>query len=96
MLRQKLLDKSRTRWSILSLSVTTINWMVNAMSSDIVQIERVRVRVLPDGRLTRKDAAAYLGVTEKTLAMWQLEGKPPRSVKVGGRRFYYKEELNRA
>jgi hypothetical protein len=44
--------------------------------------------------MTRKDAAAYLGLAEKTLAMRQLEGKPPRSVKVGGRRFYYKEELD--
>ena len=67
---------------------------VDAMSSDPVQIQRVRVRVLPDGRMTRKDAAAYLGLAEKTLAMRQLEGKPPRSVKIGGRRFYYKEELD--
>ena len=38
-------------------------------------IEQVRVRVLPDGRLSRKDAAAYLGRAEKTLAMWHLGGK---------------------
>ena len=50
-------------------------------------IEQVRVRVLPDGRLTRKDAAKYLGRAEKTLAMWEMEAKGPRSVLVGGRRF---------
>ena len=55
---------------------------------------RIRVRVLPDGRLTRKDAAAYLGISRKTLAMWQLDGKGPRSVRVGGRRFYFKDELD--
>jgi hypothetical protein len=58
-------------------------------------IETVRVRVLPDGRLTRADAARYLGHAEKTLAMWQLKGKGPRSVLVGGRRFYFKDELDR-
>ena len=57
-------------------------------------IETVRVRVLPDGRLTRNDAARYLGLKSKTLAMWALEGKGPRSILVGGRRFYYKDELD--
>ena len=57
-------------------------------------IEQVRVRVLPDGRMSRRDAAAYLGRAEKTLAMWELDGKGPRSVKVGGRRFYFKDVLD--
>ncbi len=52
------------------------------------------VRVLPDGRMTRNDAATYLGLKPKTLAMWQLAGKGPRSVKVGGRRFYFKADLD--
>ena len=55
-----------------------------------IQIERVKVRVLPDGRMTRSDAAKYLGVAVKTIAMWDLED-PTRlgGIKVGGRRFYY-------
>ena len=57
-------------------------------------IEQIRVRVTPDGRLTRKDAAKYLGRAEKTLAMWQVERKGPPSVLVGGRRFYFKEALD--
>ena len=57
-------------------------------------IEQVRVRVLPDGRMTRKDAATYLGRAEKTLAMWEMEGKGPLSVLVGGRRFYFKDVLD--
>ena len=57
-------------------------------------IEQVRVRVLPDGRLTRKDAAKYLGRAEKTLAMWEMERKGPPSVLVGGRRFYFKDGLD--
>lgn len=57
-------------------------------------IEQVRVRVLPDGRMTREDAARYLGRTPKTLAMWQLQGTGPRSVLVGGRRFYFRTDLD--
>jgi len=57
-------------------------------------VEEVRVRVLPDGRMSREDAAKYLGYEPKTLAMWLLEGKGPPSVKVGGRRFYYKAALD--
>jgi len=61
----------------------------------VESVEQVRVRVLPDGRLTRSDAARYIGAAEKTLAMWQLQGKGPRSVKVGGRVFYYRDDLDR-
>lgn len=57
-------------------------------------VEQVRVRVLPDGRMTRDDAARYLGHQPKTLAMWTLQGKGPRSVKVGGRVFYYRADLD--
>ena len=63
-------------------------------SPDRDDFDRVRVRVLPDGRLTRDDAAKYLGRQPKTLAMWQLQGKGPRSVLVGGRRFYFKPDLD--
>jgi hypothetical protein len=57
-------------------------------------VDLVRVRVLPDGRMTRSDAAKYLGHQPKTLAMWQLQRKGPRSVLVGGRRFYFKKDLD--
>ena len=57
-------------------------------------LEQVNVRVLPDGRMTREDAAAYLGLKTKTLAMWHSLGKGPRCVKVGGRAFYYKDVLD--
>ena len=58
------------------------------------QIERVRVRVLPDGRLSRADAARYLGRAKKTLEMWALTGRGPRFVRVGGRVFYYQADLD--
>ena len=49
-------------------------------------IERVRVRLLPDGRMTRANAARYLGHA-KTLAMWALQSRGPHFIKVGGRIF---------
>ena len=58
-------------------------------------IERVKIRLLPDGRMTRRDAARYLGIAVKTVAMWDLENPAKLGgIKVGGRRFYYKERLD--
>jgi hypothetical protein len=64
------------------------------MGDPVDGIERVRVRILPDGRMTRDDAARYLGHAPKTLAMWKLRGQGPRSIKVGGRVFYYRADLD--
>ena len=57
-------------------------------------VEQIRVKILPDGRMSREDAARYLGHKPKTLAMWALLGKGPRSVKVGGRVFYFRSDLD--
>ncbi len=66
-----------------------------AVKIDESAIERVKVRVLPDGRMSRRDAAQYLGVAVKTVAMWDLENPAKLdSVKVGGRRFYYINRLD--
>ncbi len=59
-----------------------------------LRIETTPVRVLPDGRMTREDAAAYLGLKPKTLAMWAMEGKGPQICRVGGRCFYFKDDLD--
>lgn len=56
-------------------------------------IEQVKVQVLPDGRLNRENAARYLDKSPKTLAEWQRLGLGPSSVLVGGRRFYWLDEL---
>jgi len=58
-------------------------------------IEQICIRVLPDGRISRNDAAAYLGRRPKTLAMWALERRGPKIVRVGGRCFYRLDDLQR-
>jgi hypothetical protein len=58
------------------------------------ELEVVRVRVLPDGRLGRKNAARYLRRSPKTLAQWALHGKGPPSHDIGGRAFYYLKECD--
>jgi hypothetical protein len=60
----------------------------------VASLEAVRCRVLPDGRMTREDSARYLGLKEKTLAMWALQRKGPQFVRVGGRVFYFKTDLD--
>jgi hypothetical protein len=57
-------------------------------------LDVVRVRVLPDGRMDRSNAAKYLGRRPQTLAIWAMNGKGPRPHNVGGRAFYYLDELD--
>jgi hypothetical protein len=65
---------------------------VSAGSAD--GIDQVVVRVLPDGRMSQRAAARYLGCSTKTLAAWRLQGKGPRSVRVGRLRFFFKSDLD--
>jgi hypothetical protein len=58
-----------------------------------LEIERVKVRVLPDGRMDSPNTAKYIGVTEKTLAMWRYQGKGPHYIR-RGRIFYRKSDLD--
>jgi len=51
------------------------------------------IEVLPDGRMTTGNAAAYLGLSIKTLAMRRCDGAGPKFVK-RGRIFYYREDLD--
>jgi hypothetical protein len=56
-------------------------------------VQHVEVLMYPDGRLDVKNAAAYLGLAEKTLAMLRCQGKGPRFVK-RGRIFYFRDDLD--
>jgi hypothetical protein len=58
-------------------------------------VEQIRIRVLPDGRVSRRDAARYLGCESKTLAMWAPKRKGPPPVKVGGRVYYWLHDLEK-
>lgn len=52
-----------------------------------------KVMVFPDGRMDTKNASAYLGLSEKTLAMKRCDGNGPRYIK-RGRVFYFKKDLD--
>lgn len=54
---------------------------------------KVEVVVLPDGRMDRRNAAAYVGVAEKTMAQWAVKGTGPKFIK-RGRCWYRKEALD--
>jgi hypothetical protein len=53
----------------------------------------VEVVILPDGRMDRKNAALYLGLKVKTLAMHASQGTGPASIK-RGRVFYFRDALD--
>jgi hypothetical protein len=68
---------------------------LDAFESDDAEV--VKVKILPDGRVTRSGAADILGRKPKTLAEWKCKGWGPRSITVGGREFYsYAECLEMA
>jgi hypothetical protein len=60
----------------------------------MIPISIVSVTVLADGRMNRKNAARYCGLSEKTLAMHACRGTGPDFVK-RGKVFYFREELDR-
>jgi Helix-turn-helix domain len=51
------------------------------------------IDIFPDGRMDGRNAAHYLGVKEKTMAMWRAGGTGPQFIK-RGRIYYYKEDLD--
>lgn len=53
----------------------------------------VKIRILPDGRVSRGDAAAFLGLSPKTMAQMACQGRGPLPRKVGGRAFYFIKDL---
>lgn len=53
----------------------------------------VDVVILPDGRMDRKNAARYLGLAVKTLAMHATRGTGPMFIK-RGRVFYFRHDLD--
>ncbi len=65
-----------------------------AMKIDESVVERVRVRVLPNGYMNSSNAAKYVGRAPKTLAMWRMQGVGPEWTKNGGRVFYNKKILD--
>jgi len=59
-----------------------------------MQTDTPRLFVHPDGRMDRKNAALYIGCAPKTMADWAMKGLGPRYVLLGGRAFYFMDDLN--
>jgi len=57
-------------------------------------IKTKEINMFPDGRLDSKNAAIYLGFSEKTLAMMRCQGTGPEYIK-RGRIFYFKTDLDK-
>ena len=56
-------------------------------------LESAPVYMFPDGRLDAQNAANYLGLKEKTLAMMRSKGVGPKFIK-RGRVFYFLDDLD--
>lgn len=62
--------------------------MVNSMNNN-----KLSIYEYPDGRLDAKNAATYLGLSTKTLAMMRTKGTGPKFIK-RGRIFYFHADLD--
>ena len=58
-----------------------------------IDMEVTEVTIRPDGRMNTRNAATYLGLSEKTLAMFRTSGTGPQFIKKG-RVFYFREDLD--
>ncbi|MDE0853882.1 MAG: helix-turn-helix domain-containing protein [Nevskia sp.] len=56
-------------------------------------VESQIVKAFPDGRMDTRNAALYLGLSPKTLAMKRCTGAGPLFVK-RGRIYYFKSDLD--
>lgn len=63
------------------------------MPENALSVEVISIMIYPDGRLDVRNAARYLGLKEKTLAMMRGNGTGPQFIK-RGRIFYYREDLD--
>jgi len=59
-----------------------------------IEIEEVKVSVLPDGRMDAENSARYAGYKPKTMAMMRCAGTGPEFIK-RGKIFYFKDALDR-
>ncbi len=58
-----------------------------------MQIDSHKIIIFPDGRMDTINAAAYVGLSVKTLAMMRSNGSSPPFIK-RGRIFYFQEDLD--
>lgn len=59
-----------------------------------INIEEIKVVMLPDGRMDTDNSAKYCGLSPKTMAMMRSSGLGPEYIK-RGKVFYFKDELDR-
>jgi hypothetical protein len=57
-----------------------------------LEVEKIKIVAYPDGRLDTENAARFLGLSPKTLAIMRSEGTGPSFIK-RGRVFYYLDDL---
>lgn len=66
--------------------------MINATVKQNIQ-DRIEARAAKKRKLTTKEAAAFLRVHPGTMSNWRYKGVGPSYVKIGGKIFYFQEDL---
>ena len=58
-----------------------------------IELEEIKVSILPDGRMDTGNSARYAGLKPKTMAMMRCAGTGPEFIK-RGKIFYFKDALD--
>lgn len=59
-----------------------------------IEFETVKIKMLPDGRLSAIEAAKYLGRAVSSMAIDRTNGVGCPFVKIGGKIWYWKSDLD--
>lgn len=59
-----------------------------------MEIEEIKIRIYPDGRMDTKNAALYTSFSESYLARMRVEGTGPVYIKRNNRIFYKRDVLD--
>jgi hypothetical protein len=63
------------------------------LQTEKIDATPLRIEVKPDGRMDAKNAARYIGLSPKTLAIMRCKGRGPKFLK-RGLVFYFKEDID--
>ena len=59
-----------------------------------MEVQKLTVTVLPDGRMDQKNASLYIGCSTSVLEKMRMFGTGPRFVKRCNKVFYFQQDLD--
>jgi excisionase family DNA binding protein len=93
--KSELLKQEAQLWEELTNSLQEFELYKNNTLPPEQRIQAEKPLLIRDGLLSTKEAAKYIGISEKTLPVWRVRGEGPEYVKIGRLVRYEKKALDR-